>query len=267
MDENYDTYAEEKKMIKYAIIGFVVLLLIFLVFSMAYTIKAGHRGVLLTFQKPSMDAVGEGLHFKIPLMQKIVKMDVKTQKYVADASAASKDLQIVSTEIAVNYHLVPETVPKLYQEIGLSYNDRITQPAVQEVIKAVTAKFTAEELITRRSEVKNQIKQLLKERLALRGIIVEEISITNFDFSENFNEAIEAKVKAEQLKLKAEMDLERAKFDALAIKYQREQLSPDYIAFIQLEIQRAEIEKWNGEMPYWYSCSDSGPTPFVNAGN
>ena len=260
MENNYDPYKAEKQAIKFGIIAIIVFTLIFLVFSMAYTIKAGERGVLLTFQKPSMDAVGEGLHFKIPLMQKIVKLDVKTQKYVADASAASKDLQIVSTEIAVNYHLVPETVPKLYQEIGLGFENSIIQPAVQEVIKASTAKFTAEELITRRSEVKEDIKMLLRERLVIRGIITEEISITDFEFSESFNDAIEAKVKAEQLKLKAVMDLERAELEALAIKYQREQLSPDFIAFIQLEIDRAAIDKWDGVLPKFTGSS----TPLIS---
>jgi len=263
---------EEKPLIpKPIIILVVVFLLLALFFSTVYTIGAGQRGILLTFGKPSQVASTEGLHFKFPLAQKVIKMDVKTQKYETDASAASKDLQVVSTMIAVNYHVVPETVPVLYQEIGIYYQDRIIQPAVQEVVKASTAQFTAEELITRRPEVKEKIKELLRDRLNSRGIVVEEISITNFDFSDSFNAAIESKVTAEQLKLKAERDLQRieieaqqtiasAKAEAESLRLQKEQITPDLIELRRIEVQKLAIEKWSGELP----MVTGGAIPFID---
>jgi len=251
-------------------IGATIFIIIALFFSSVYIIEAGERGILLTFGKPDQVAATEGLHFKFPLAQKIIKMDVKTQKYETDASAASKDLQVVTTQIAVNYHLVPETVPLLYQEIGIYYQDRIIQPAVQEVVKASTAQFTAEELITRRPEVKERIKELLRDRLGLRGIVVEEISITNFDFSESFNAAIESKVTAEQLKLKAERDLQRieieaqqtivsAKAEAESLRLQKQEITPDLIELRRIEVQKLAIERWDGHLSYV-----SGASSFIN---
>jgi len=257
-----------KPKVKFWVIGGILAILLLMSF---YTIGAGERGVLLTFGKPSMDAVGEGLHVKFPFAQKIKKMDVKTQKYETDASAASKDLQVVSTKIAVNYHLLPETVPDLYKDIGIGYSDRIIQPSVQEVVKASTAQFTAEELITRRPEVKEKIKDLLLERLKIRGIVIEDISITNFDFSETFNSAIESKVTAEQLKLKAERDLERIKIEkeqiitqaqaeAESLRLQKQEITPDLIKLRQIEVQRLAIEKWDGILPQ----VTGGAMPFID---
>lgn len=250
---------------KFIVLGIVSFLLAVALMSSIYTIQAGQRGVLLTFGQASETVSGEGLHFKIPLVQRVIKMDIKTLKYEADASSASKDLQVVSTKIAVNYRLLADQVPEVYRTIGINYQDRVIQPAVQEIVKAVTAKFTAEELVTKRAEVKDQIQELLKDRLNSRFIIVEEISITNFDFSESFNQAIEQKVTAEQLKLKAEKDLERieiegrqkvvsAEAEAQSIRIQSEALksNPDIL-------QLRAIEKWDGIMPK----VTGGAMPFI----
>lgn len=252
-------------------IGIIIIIGLIILFGSVYTIGAGQRGVLLTFGKPSQIASVEGLHFKVPFAQKVVKMDVKTQKYEADSSAASRDLQVVSTKIAVNYHLTPENVPNLYKEIGIAYQDRVIQPTVQEVVKASTAEYTAEELITRRPEVKERIKELLKLRLQDRGIVVEDISITNFDFSASFNDAIEQKVTAEQLKLKAERDLERIKIEkqqiitqaeaeAEALRLQKQEVTPDLIRLREIEVQREAINKWNGILPQ----VTGGAIPFID---
>lgn len=263
----------EKTIKKAILLVVLVLLVLVVIFGSTYTIGAGIRGVLLTFGKPSDIAVGEGLHFKVPLAQRIIKMDIKTQKYEADASSASKDLQVVSTKIAVNYKLVGEEVPKLYKEVGLAYKDRIIQPAVQEVVKATTAEFTAEELITLRPAVKEKMKELLKERMGTRDITIEEISITDFDFSVSFNAAIEAKVKAEQLKLKAEMDLQRieveaqqkiaqAQAEATALRLQKQEITPDLIRLREIEVQREAVAQWDGILPK----VTSGVIPFISVG-
>jgi regulator of protease activity HflC (stomatin/prohibitin superfamily) len=254
----------------FSVIGIFVIFSI--IFGTFYTIPAGYQGVLLTFGKIDMNTQTEGLHIKIPIVQQVIKLDTRTQKYSANASAASNDLQIVETEIATNYHLQKNSVAELYNNIGINYQDSVIQPAVQEVVKATTAKFTAEELITKREQVKEQIKVALIDRLASRNIVVEDISITNFDFSQSFNDAIEAKVTAEQLKLKAMNDLERIKVEAQqtvvsataqaeALKLQKQEITPDLLQLRQIEVNKMMIEKWNGIMPLYVGGSAN---PFIS---
>lgn len=246
---------------------FILILLIISLFSTFYIIPAGYRGVLLTFGKADTNIIGEGLHMKVPLVQDIIKIEIRTQKYEADASAASKDLQIVSSHIATNFHLLPEQIVNIYNTVGLDFANRIIQPMEQEVVKATTAKFTAEELITKREEVRTEIKQLFKERMSERGIVVEEVSITNFDFSKSFNEAIEAKVTAEQNALAAKNKLEQIKFEAQqaieAAKGKAEALQIEGDALKsnpQIATLRA-IEKWNGISPM---VTSGAIIPFVD---
>jgi len=249
-------------------IGFLIVILSF--FSI-YTIGAGERGVLLTFGKPNMDARGEGLHFKLPFAQTIKKFEVKTQKIETDADSASRDLQDVQTRIALNFHLMPESTPRLYQEVGFAYRERVIDPAIQESVKSVTAQFTAEELITRRPEVRRGIQESLEERLARYYVVVDDFNIVNFQFSEEFDKAIEEKVTAEQKKLKAERDLERIKIEkeqtitqaqaeAEALRLQKQEITPDLVKLRQIEVQRTAIEKWNGELP----MVTGGSIPFID---
>ncbi|MBL7053144.1 MAG: prohibitin family protein [Candidatus Portnoybacteria bacterium] len=244
------------------IYGLIFLILLFGAFG---TVGAGERGILLQFGAVKNKVFNEGLYIKIPFIQQVVIMDVKIQKDEIPASASSKDLQIVTSRIALNYHLLPESVNKVWQEVGKNYNTRIIAPAIQESVKAETAKFTAEELITKREIVKEQIKANLAERLLKNFIIVDEFNIIDFDFSAAFNEAIESKVKAEQLKLKADRDLERIKIEA----DQRVADAQGKAQAIQIEAQalRANpqvvelrwIEKWDGKVPtYWGQAS-----PFI----
>lgn len=224
------------------IIGVAVFLFVLIgVFSMFYQINAGERGVLLTFGKPDMDAKGEGLHMKIPYVQSVAKMDVKTQKYETDASAASQDLQTVHTKIAVNFKVMPESVPSLYKDIGKDYSDRVIQPSVQEVVKSATAQYSAEELITKREDVKAQIKTKLHERLVSYFINVEDISITNFDFSESFNAAIESKVTLQQLALGAQNKLLQIQFEAQQQIAQAEGVMNSTIALANGEAESVKL--------------------------
>ena len=244
----------------------LIILTVFIVaFNVFGTIGAGERGVLLQFGAVQDKVFNEGLYFKIPIIQKMIKIDVKIKKDEVPISAASKDLQIVTSRIALNYHLNPESVNKIWQEVGKDYNVKVVSPTIQEVVKAITAKFTAEELITKREEVKDQIKATLAERLFERFIIVDEFNIIDFEFSSAFNDAIEAKVTAEQLKLKADRDLERIKIEAQqriaeaegkaeAIKIEAQALMQN-LKVIELRW----IEKWDGKVPtYW-----GGASPFI----
>lgn len=124
---------KEGLVLTFTVLG--VVLLITLIFGSFYIVSAGERAVLLTWGNPNSVPVSEGLHFKVPIMQKKIIFDVKTQKYEAQASSASKDLQMVSTNIAVNFHLSADATPRIYQEIGLDYNDRVIQPARRSEVK------------------------------------------------------------------------------------------------------------------------------------
>jgi len=256
---------EVKKAGKYVLYALIAIVILILVFGSFGTIGAGERGVLLQFGAVQDKIFNEGLYIKIPLIQRIVKMDVKIQKDEVPASASSKDLQIVTSKIALNYHLDPGAVNRIWQEVGKNYNTRIIAPSIQEAVKAVTAMFTAEELITKREEVKEQIKNNLAERISGRSIIVDEFNIIDFSFSPAFNEAIEAKVTAEQLKLKADRDLERIKIEA----EQKIAEAQGKASAIQVEAQALKanpkvvelrwIEKWDGKVPvYWGQAS-----PFI----
>lgn len=261
MNKDKKLTLEEKKinLIKksaIAIVAVVFFLIIF--FGSWYTIPAGERGIVLTFQKPNMIPTSEGLHFKIPLIQHVVKMDIKTQKYTIEkAAAASKDLQTVTTDITLNYFISPESVPQIFTTIGINYQDKIITPAVLEVVKAQTAGYTAEELITKRPEVKDKIDVALKDRLRIFNIIVQAISITNFDFSPEFNKAIETKVTAEQnalaeknnlakVQYQAQQRISQAEGEAKAIQIQVEAINKQGGASY-VELQR--IAKWNGNLP------------------
>lgn len=244
------------------IIGLIALIFVFSAFG---TVGAGERGVLLHFGAVQDKVLGEGLYFKIPLIQQVIKMDVKIQKDEVQSSAASKDLQIVTSKIALNYHLDPDSVNKVWQELGRDFNARVIAPSIQEAVKAESAKYTAEDLITKREEVKLKIKENLTKRLAERNIIVDELNIIEFHFSQAFNEAIEAKVTAEQLKLKADRDLDRIKIEAqqkvAEAKGKAEALRIEALALRQniKVIELRWIEKWDGKVPmYWGQAS-----PFV----
>ena len=234
-------------------------------------IGAGERGVVLNFGAVQKTVLGEGLHFRIPIMQKIIPMDVKVQKAETAAAAASSNLQDVSSTVAINYHIVPDKANIVYQSLGIEFKERIIDPAVQEVVKAVTARYTAEELITKRAAVSDAMKLNLTERLIANNIAVDAFSIVGFSFSKIFMEAIEAKQTAEQLAMKAQRDLERIKIEAEqkvtaaraeaeSLKLQKENISPDLIELRKIEANLKAIDKWNGILP---QVTGSGSVPFI----
>jgi prohibitin 2 len=261
--------------VKYAVMGFGALLLV-LILNPFVVIGAGERGVVMNFGAVQKEIMGEGLHIRIPIMQKVVVMDVKVQKGEGQGDAASKDLQQVTTNVAINYHLDPLRVAETYQTVGTlaAVSERIILPAVQESVKAATAVYTAEELVSRRQEVRDKIRALLRERLGHNGVIVDEFSIVNFAFSREFSNAIESKTTAEQLKLKAERDLERirieseqkmtqARAEAEALRVQKENVTENLIKLRQIEMQQRAIEKWDGKLPQ----VTGGSTPFIDLRN
>ena len=247
---------------------FILVIAVPIFFGAFYIVHAGERAVLITLGNPSNAIISEGLHFKIPLIQSVQVFDIKTQKDEIDATAASKDLQTVSAKVAVNYHLQQDSAPRIYREVGVDYVNRILSPAIQESVKASTAQYTAEELITKREFVREAIRVLLVSKMEARGIIIEDVLITNFDFSETFNAAIENKVTMEQNALAAENKLKQIEFEAKqriaqangeaeAIRIQAAAITAQGgAAYVQLQA----INKWNGVMPQ----VTGGAMPFLN---
>jgi prohibitin 2 len=250
------------------------ILMVLLFFRPWVQVGAGERGVLLNFGAVQDTVMNEGLHFRVPIKQKVAIIDVKVQKAVTDAAAASSDLQDVTSSVALNYHVIPDKANIVYQTIGMEFKERIIDPAIQEVMKAVTAQYTAEELITKRPAVGEAMRAALAERLMAYNIAVDTFSIVSFSFSKVFTEAIEAKQTAEQLALKSKRDLERikieaeqkitaAKAEAESLRLQRANISQDLIELRKVEANLKAIEKWNGILP---QVTGSGAVPFIGIG-
>lgn len=184
-----------------------------IIFTCMATVPKGHVGVEVVFQGVTGEYREQGLQFKNPLA-KLQNMSIQTQKYEVPASAVSNDLQVVNTTITVNYRLDPAAAPTVLRDIGENYIDVLAAPAVQETVKQVTALYKAENLIQERPKVKIDITDALSERLFERGILIETVSLTDFQFSDMFDTAIEAKVAAEQAVLEAQNKLARIKVEA-----------------------------------------------------
>lgn len=261
-------------------VGIVLLIIIGVVATASVKIvDSGHRGVLLHWNAVDLTQapLEEGLHFVVPFQDEVVNIEVRTLKYANDARSASKDLQTVETTVTVNYHPDREQVHKLYKNLGLDYENRVIQPAIEETVKQVTANYNAEELITKRPLVKSDIEASITDRLNRFDVVTEVISITDFEFSPLFAQAIESKVEAEQKALKAENDLRRieveakqreansigvananiaeAKGEAEAIAIINKALSenPNYLEWLK-------TQAWDGKLPL---VVGEGGTPFI----
>ncbi|MBC5797216.1 MAG: prohibitin family protein [Sphaerospermopsis sp.] len=231
-------------------------------------VNAGERGVVMQFGKVQDTVLDEGLHPIIPIVTTVKKLNVRVQQNSFNAGAASKDLQTITTELAVNWHIDPLKVNRVFQQVGdeeLIVNGIMT-PAVSEVLKAATAKKTAEEIITKRTELKQEIDANLKGRLEPYGVIVDDVSLVNFSFSPEFSRAIEAKQIAEQeakqasfiaqkATQEAQAEVNRAKGQAEAQRLQRLTLTPELL-------QKQAIEKWDGRFPM--VMGGNGAVPLIN---
>jgi len=218
-------------------------------------VNAGERGVLMQFGKVQEQILGEGLHVIVPTVYSVKKLSVRVQKQESSAEASSKDLQDVFTDVALNWHIIPEEANAIFQQIGDEKEvvDRIIDPAVEEVLKAVMAKYTAEEIITKRGEVKAAVDDFLTLRLVTYHIAVDDISLVHVHFSQRFSDAVEAKQIAEQeaktgefLALKAvkqaDTKVNLAKGEAEVQRLLRDNLTPELL-------ERQAIEKWDGKLP------------------
>lgn len=250
--------------------GVIVIIGLALLLNPFVIVSAGERGVVLNWGKVSDTVLDEGIHWRTPFSQSIEKMDVTINKEEAESNAASKDLQSVTAKVALNYHVRPEKANVVYQNYRQGYGERLLMPAIQEVIKSVTARYTAEELVTKRESVKDDMVKLLKERIEAQNIIVDNISITNFEFSGQFNAAIESKQTAVQNALKAKNELETVKIEAekrvTEAKAEAEAIRIQAEAIMQQGgdnyVQMKAIERWDGKLPA--QMIPGATVPFIN---
>lgn len=239
-----------------------VILLGFIALLSASVISEGFVGIKTTWGKADGDILNPGINFKIPIIQGVKELEVRTIKDESIVNAGTKDLQSVTSKVAVTYQVDKANAVKIYKEVGLNeeIGDRIIAPAIQEVVKASTAKYTAEELLTKRTEVKDLIDSELTTRLKEYGIKVQDASITDFTYSAQFDAAIEAKQVAEQDSKKAqyekqkaivqkEAELERAKIDTQIASQIAEKNRLESETLSDQIIRRMYIEKWNGVLP------------------
>ena len=266
---------------KIVVAAVIVLIIIAVVASSSVKIvDAGNRGILthwnaVDLTNPPLD---EGIHFVIPFQDDVIQMEVRTLKYDTSTRSASQDLQTVQTTVTVNYHPDTEKVHFLYKEIGLSYENRVIQPAIDETVKQVSANYNAEELITKRPLVKADIENAIRDRLNQFYIETEVISITDFEFSPLFAKAIESKVEAEQKAQKAENDLIRIEVEARQLEAQAVGLAAANVAEAQGEaeaigiindalsnnpfyIEWLKTQAWDGKLPL---VVGEGGTPFIS---
>ncbi len=255
---NVDSLKSSNKKNKdfYIAVQIAILIVILALLSNFFVIvNAGERGVLMQFGKVQEQVLGEGIHVIFPTVYTVKKLSVRVQKQEISAEASSKDLQDVFTDVALNWHIIPEEANAIFQQIGDEKEvvDRIIDPAVEEVLKAVMAKYTAEEIITKRGEVKAAVDELLTLRLLTYHIAVDDISLVHVHFSQRFSDAVEAKQIAEQeakrgefLALKAVKEAEAkvnlAKGEAEVQRLLRDNLTPELL-------ERQAIEKWDGKLP------------------
>lgn len=247
------------------IVAGVATFLTFILLSSFTVISAGHTGVQVTFGEVNMTPLSEGVHFVNPVSS-IKDVDVRLQKAKLDgASAGTKDLQQVHTDIVVQYRLNSAKVPHIYKEFGLNVDDKVLGPGINEAFKSVTGHYTSEELITKRDEVSMAITEHLRNKMAPFNIDVSGVSLVNFGFSAEYQKAIESKVIATQNKLKAEQDLERIKVEAASRVAQAEgeakAISIQATAIQsnggQNYVQLQWIEKWDGKLPNTMVGADS----------
>ncbi len=253
-----EKFQVNKKVVRTVVIVVAVLLAAVIVGSNCFTIvDAGHTGVVVTLGKVNEGVLQEGMHAKVPFVQQVVMIDNRIVKLEVDTEAFSKDLQTVETTLAINYRVDTAKSYSIYKNIGANYEDVLVVPAVNEVLKAITAKYTAEESVTNRALISDGLIEGLNEKLNSIGLYVTDVNIINFDFSEAFITAIEEKQVAQQQLLKAETEKQtaitnaeaeaetiriKAEAEAEANKVIRESLTEEVIEY-------NKVEKWNGELP------------------
>ena len=246
----------KKKVTKWIAFGVAALFALVLIGNCFTVVNAGHTGVIVTLGKVNEGVLQEGIHVKAPFVQQVVMIDNRIVKLEVETEAFSKDLQTVSTTLAINYRVDSKKSYSIYKN-GANYESVLVTPAVNEVLKAIAAQYTAEESVTNRALISDGLIEGLNEKLNGIGLYVTDVNIVNFDFSDAFITAIEEKQVAQQKLLKAETEKQtaitnaQAEAETIRIKAEAEAEANDTLGESLNEqiIEYNKIEKWNGELP------------------
>ena len=261
------SYSEQSKILTYTWIRRIILLIIALfilttIICSITTVPTGFVGIKTRFGQVQDAVIQEGFNFKLPYIEKIVKLDCRTQKTEYTMEASSKDLQKISNfKVAVNYNITKDTANDLYRKVGVDYKSIIVEPAIQEAMKATIANYTAEELITKRNEVSAFALEALFNKLQDSGITLTALNIIDLSFSPEFDKAVEekqiveqqtekAKYELEKAKVENEKKIENAKAEAEVMKQQNAQITDQYLRLKEIENQKDMIDKWNRSITY-----------------
>ena len=259
-----------------AVIVTVILILGLVIFFAGTTIvPTGHIGVVTLYSKVQEKYLDAGFHMVKPFVEDVHDIDIRTQKYQGTVEGSAKDLQIVNITMSINYQIRAEKASKLYAEVGANYNDVVLNPALQSSLKAAIAKFTAEEMITKRSEVANAITEELNVRLE-EYFMISAVNLENIGFTDEFNKAVEAKTTNQQkaeaekaqleiIKVQNEQKINTAEAEAKVRELQSQSVTEQSLEQLRLEIQRELVQKWNGQFPTTMLSED--PTMLFNLGN
>lgn len=254
-------------------IPFFVLALLTLILWLSFTsVDAGYRGVVLRFGAVTGRILEPGPHLITPFIETVKPISVQVQVEKLESQAASHDLQVVHTQVTLAYYQDPCCVADIWSKLNDDALDRVVIPAIQEAIKAQTAQYDAEQLVAQRPAVRNGIEQYVRDRLTTHHIDVDAVSITDFNFSEDYNRAIEAKVTAQQNALKAQNDLNRIKIEAeqkvtqaqaeaKALEVQKQQITPELVQLRTIEMMQ---QRWDGHLPDVYMAGQGGALPMID---
>ena len=255
-----DFEKEEETIIKRIILGVVIIFVIITAFCSFKTIKSGEVGLRVRFGKIVDSSLNEGINFKIPYIERIVKVNIKVQKVELGTESSSKDLQTITTKLAVNYKVEGSKASSLYKTVGNSYEETILVPAIQESIKAVMSEYTAEQTITKRNEVSDKCLEEIQNKMKKYGIHIVEFNIIDLDFSVAYNQAIEEKQVAEQKVLTAQQELQKTKIEAekKIVEAEATKKANDLMkqSLTDELIEKQFIEKWDGKLPETYASDN-----------
>lgn len=258
----FNEYGEvnTKVLKKYIINAIVIIFMLITLLCSFKTIRSGEVGLKVRFGKIIDSSLNEGFNFKIPYIEKIVRVNIKVQKVELETESSSKDLQTITTKLAVNYKVEGNKASSLYKQVGNSYEETILVPAIQESIKAVMSEYTAEQTITKRNEVSDKCLDEIQNKMSKYGINIAEFNIIDLDFSQAYNQAIEEKQVAEQKVLTAQQELEKTKIEAekKIVEAEATKKANDLLkqSLNDELISKQFIEKWDGKLPTTYAGED-----------
>ncbi len=256
-----------------AALVFVLGLFLSVINKAVIQIPGGHVGVLYSFGAINKQELGEGLNFIVPFKDEVTIVDVRTKKQSVDSNTVSKDLQPIDSQTTLNYGISPQMAAELKATVSGDVGVTIIEPAMQEAIKYATAQYDIQNMVSNRDQVRDKAKQILVDKLTKYGVHISEYTITDFNPSKKYLDAVEAKQISEQTAQKAKFDLEKVQTDAQqkvaiaqaeaeSLKAQRNEITAELLQLRQIENQKAAIEKWDGALPQ--NMYGSAPVPFLN---